>query len=167
MTGRFYTEPAFFREATQDDETMLSRMAKRTIATCYHHFLGPHKVIEVLQKGAIDEYLADSIIEDYCPILLLDGNPVGFAICRDINIDLIVIDYQHQRLGLGTQLLAQCEAELFQVYPAIAVQCFEPNEPANRFFRKNGWTETLTYRDEKIGIGTIVYQKYYQGRPAG
>jgi ribosomal protein S18 acetylase RimI-like enzyme len=119
MTGRLLTKPTFFREATRGDEAVLTPIAQRTIATCYHRFFGIHKVIDVLEYGALDEYVLENLGRNYCPILLLDGLPVGFAVCVDITIDLIVIDYHYHRLGLGTQLLAHCEAEMFQAYPEL------------------------------------------------
>jgi len=105
----------------------------------------------------------ENLEKNYCPILLLDRLPVGFAVCRDNTIDLIVVDYRHQRCGFGTQLLTHCESELFGAYPAIALRCFARNEQANRFFQKNGWIQTLAYRDKQIGVRTILYQKLWSG----
>lgn len=163
MTGRFQTNLTLFREATRGDEAALTPIAQRTIATCYHPFMGVSNVVEALEYEAINDYVLDNLSNNYCPILLLDQQPVGFAVCREITIDLIVIDYSYHGLGLGTQLLAHCEAEMFQAYPAIAAQCFEPDVPANRFFLKNGWTESLTYYDKKIDVKTIVFQKMWRG----
>ena len=161
MTGRFQISPTLFREATRRDEAELTRIAQQTIAACYRRFLGVKKVVDFLECGAINEYVVENLEKNYCPILMLDRLPVGFAVCLDNIIDLIIIDYRYHRRRFGTQLLAHCESELFQAYPAIASRCFEQNEQANRFFRKNSWTETLTYRNKQIGIRTILYQKLW------
>ena len=137
MTGRFQIGPTLFREATQQDEGALTLIAEQTIAT----------------------YVVENLDRHYCPILLTEQLPVGFAICRDNTIDLIVVDYRYHRSGFGTQLLVHCETEMFGAYPAIALHCFEHNEQANRFFRKNGWIETLRYRNKHSGVRTILYQK--------
>jgi ribosomal protein S18 acetylase RimI-like enzyme len=161
MTGRFNTRPTLFSEAAHGDEAVLTPIVQRTIATCFHPFLGVDKTIAVLDYDSVSGYIVENLGQNYCPILLLDGEPVGFAVCKDVTIDLIIIDYQYHRLGLGTKLLAHCESEMFQAYPAISLQCFEPNEQANRFFQKHGWTETLTYNDKQTGARTIVYQKLW------
>jgi len=154
--------PTYFREAKRGDEAVLTLLAQQTIATCYRRFLGVKKVVEFLECGSINEYVVENLEKNYCPILLLDRLPVGFAVCRDNTIDLIIVDYRYHRRGFGTQLLAHCESELFGAYPAIALSCFARNEHANRFFRKHGWTQTLAYRDKQIGVRTILYQKLWR-----
>ena len=161
MTGRLQTNPTLFREATRGDAAALALIAQRTIATCYRQFLGVKKVVEFLECGVVSEYVVENLEKNYCPILLLDRLPVGFAVCLENIIDLIIIDYRYHRRELGTQLLTHCESEMFQAYPAFTLQCFEKNEQANRFFLENGWIETLTYRNKQIGIRTILYQKLW------
>ena len=161
MTGRFQTNPTLFREATRGDAAALALIAQRTIATCYRQFLGVKKVVEFLECGVFSEYVVENLEKNYCPILLLDRLPVGFAVCLENIIDLIIIDYRYHRRGFGTQLLAHCESELFGAYPAIALRCFARNEHANRFFRKHGWIQTLAYRDKQISVRTILYQKLW------
>lgn len=136
MTGRLHVVPTYFREATRADEAALTLIAHHTIAA----------------------YVVENLEQNYCPMLLRDERPVGFAVCRENTIDLIVVDYAYHRCGFGTRLLAHCEKELLAFYPAIGLQCFEHNEQANRFFRKHGWMETLTFRD-RHGVRTILYQK--------
>jgi len=125
--------------------------------------LGVKKVVEFLECRSINEYVAENLEKNYCPILMLDRQPVGFAVCLDNTIDFIVVDYRYHRRGFGTQLLAHCESELFGAYPAIALRCFARNEQANRFFQKHGWIQTLAYRDKQIGVRTILYQKLWSG----
>lgn len=137
MTGRLHVAPTLFREATPRDVTALSRIAHQTIA----------------------EYVIENLETNYCPVLLRGSEPAGFAVCRDNTIDLIVIDYRLHRCGFGTRLLTHCEAELFGAYPAIGLQCFEHNEQANQFFRKNGWIATLAFRHRQAGVRMILYQK--------
>ncbi len=145
MTGRLHVAPTYFREATRADEAALTLIAHHTIA----------------------EYVVENLEQNYCPMLLRADRPVGFAVCRENTIDLIVIDYAHHRCGFGTRLLEHCEAELLAAYPAIGLQCLEHNEQANRFFRKHGWIETLTYRNRR-GARTILYQKLrdHEQKPA-
>jgi len=162
MTGRFHIKPTFFREAARKDGAALTLIAQKTIGACYRNFLGVEKLVEVLESGAINEYIMENLGNSYCPIQLLDREPIGFAICRENIIDWFIVDYRYHRRGIGAQLLAHCESEMFQAYPELALSCFEKYEPANRFFRKHGWTEVMTHRDEQIDLRTILYQKLWR-----
>ena len=137
MTGRYLVAPTYFREATRADEPALTLIAQQTIAA----------------------YVIENLEHNYCPMLLREQKPLGFAICRDSVIELIVVDYRYHRLGFGAKLLAHCEAEMFAAYPMLALQCLESNEQGNGFFRKHGWMETMTWRDPHSGERTILYQK--------
>lgn len=162
MTGRFHIKPTLFRDATREDRAALTLIAQKTIGACYRGFLGVEKLVEFLDSGAINEYVAQNLEKNYCPVQMLDREPVGFAICRDNIIDWFIVDYRYHQRGIGTQLLAHCESEMFQAYPEITVSCFEQYEPANRFFTKHGWTEVLTHRDQQLGVRTILYQKLWR-----
>jgi ribosomal protein S18 acetylase RimI-like enzyme len=166
MTGRFHIKPTFFRDATRQDGAALTLIAQKTIGACYRSFLGVEKLVEFLESGAINEYVAQNLEKNYCPIQMLDREPIGFAICRDNIIDWFIVDYRYHQRGIGAQLLAHCESEMFQAYPEITVSCFEQYEPANRFFIKHGWTEVLTRSDKQLGVRTILYQKLWRSSKA-
>lgn len=159
MTGRFHIKPTYFRDATREDGAALTLIAQKTIGACYRSILGVEKLVEFLESGAINEYIARNVERNYCPIQLLDRQPIGFAICRENIIEWFMVDYRYHQRGIGSQLLAHCESELFGAYPEIALTCFEQYEPATRFFRKHGWSEVLTHHDSQMNLGTILYQK--------
>lgn len=159
MTGRFQIKPTLFRAATRDDEATLTLIAQKTISACYRRFLGVDKVVELVESNAINRYVAANLSRHYCAVQMIERDTVGFAICQDNVIGMLMIDYRYHQRGLGTQLLAHCEAHMFETHAALGLRCFEQNEPANRFFVKHGWLETLTHHDKLIGARTIVYQK--------
>ena len=159
MTGRFQIKPTLFREATREDGAALTLIAQKTISACYRRFLGVDKIVELVESGAINQYIVANLKRHYCPVQLIEREPVGFAVCQENVIGMLMIDYRYHRRGLGTQLLAHCEAEMFQAYSALGLRCFEQNDVAKQFFHKHGWRETLTHHDKLIGARTIVYQK--------
>jgi len=164
MTGRFHIKPTYFRDATREDGAALTLIAQRTIGACYRSILGVEKLVEFLESGAIKAHITASLERNYCPIQMLDREPIGFAICRENLIDWFIVDHRYHQRGIGSQLLRHCESEVFQAYPEIALTSIEQFEPANRFFRKHGWKEVLTHHDSQLNVGTILYQKLWSDR---
>ena len=117
-------------------------MARHTIDMNYRSFIDDERV-DWFIFGPSDDYLRKHT--GNTKVLTIDGSIVGFAVCKEDLIDLIMIDHESHRRGLGSVLLAHCEMELFEHYDAIRLESFEGNTKANRFYRKNGWT--------RIGVG--------------
>ena len=146
------------RSATQEDLEALQSIARRTIAIAYGPILGEEKVDAFVLGGEADRYLEESLPE--CTVILADGQLAGMAVCKVNQIDLMMIDYDRHRQGLGTQLLQFCERRLFQRFDEIRLESFEPNEQANSFYRKNGWTEGESKPDRESGVNKIQFTKY-------
>jgi hypothetical protein len=45
----------------------------------------------------------------------------------------------------------------------LRLESFEANDPANAFYRRNGWLEVERYFDEEAGVGKIVFRKPVAG----
>ena len=84
---------------------------------------------------------------------------VGYAVCRDNLVDLMMIDHTAHRQGLGTALLEHVEAMLFQRYVELRLESFEDNENANALYRTNGWLEVGRRFDEASGVHKIVFRR--------
>jgi ribosomal protein S18 acetylase RimI-like enzyme len=127
------------------------------ILASYRPFLGDEAVDAFLGSGAVDRYVTENL--GRCTVLVRAGQVVGYAVCRDALIDLLLIDPGVQRQGLGTELLGHVEGTLFQSHGALRLESFEGNQPANAFHRKHGWREVGRYFDRDSGVGKIVFQK--------
>jgi Acetyltransferase (GNAT) domain len=65
---------------------------------------------------------------------------VGLIILDGPTLDLMIIDVDHQRRGLGRALLTQAEAMLFTRYEEIRLESFASNHTANAFYEACGWS---------------------------
>lgn len=92
-----------------------------------------------------------------CFILLLGESIVGFSVCKKNLIDLMMIDCNYHRKGLGTTLLRYMETELFKDYDELELESFENNHQANEFYRHNDWVESSRIQDS--GIHKILFRK--------
>ena len=97
------------RKALASDLGALVDLSRRTISASYRAFLGDVAVDAFLASGAADRYVQENI--GRCSVVLLEGEVVGYAVCQDNAIDLVMIDQAAHRQGLGTALLARCERE--------------------------------------------------------
>jgi ribosomal protein S18 acetylase RimI-like enzyme len=147
----------FVRTARPSDLDALCALARRTIRASYRVFLGDEKVDAFLGSGAADQYVASNM--DSCSVLVGDGEVVGFSVCHDNVIELMMIDPAFHRQGLGSLLLRHVEQALWHGHAELRLESFADNEPANAFYRKNGWREANSHFDEVSGVHKIVFHK--------
>jgi putative acetyltransferase len=145
------------RKALASDLGALIDLSRRTISASYRPFLGNEKVDAFLDSGSADRYVADNL--DSCSVLIREGAIVGFSVCRDNMIDLMMMDPAFHRQGLGSTLLRHVEQALLQKYAELRLESFADNENANAFYRKNGWREAGRHFDEVSGVHKIVFHK--------
>jgi len=145
------------REAWPSDGDALIALSRGTISASYRTFLGDDAVTAFVDSGAVERYVEENLAR--CSVILADGKVVGYAVCKGNRIDLMMIDRDHQRRGLGTELLAHCESMLFRGFDELLLESFEDNQPANGFYRKHGWVEADRYFDSGSGVRKIVFRK--------
>jgi len=136
---------ATVRPVEDADIAKVQEIAGRTIKACFPVFLG-----QELAFGYVDGGLSDAEIvlhREMLFVMVEDDRLVGFCIVVDDLIHLMMIDVVLHRLGLGSRMLAWCEAEIRRRGHAVArLETFTDNSQAVGFYRKNGWVETS--RDE-------------------
>src|SRR5262245_18796599 len=157
------------RPALVTDKDALIALSRRTISASYRCFLGDEVVDAFLGSGAADRYVAENL--DRCSVLVRDGEIVGYSVCRDNVIDLMMVDYTLHRQGLGTELLGRVEEALFQSFDELRLESFEDNVKANAFYLERGWREVARYPDNESGVNKILFRKMRllprePGRPA-
>jgi ribosomal protein S18 acetylase RimI-like enzyme len=145
------------RKASPADTEALIALSRRTIRASYQPFLGQKAVEAFIGSGAADQYVADHI--EHGTVLLIEGEIVGYAVCKGHRIDLMLIDPRWQRRGMGTRLLQHCEAALFQHYDALTLESFADNHIANTFYRKHSWETVTRYVDSESAIHKLVFRK--------
>lgn len=145
-----------FRKATDGDVETMQGIATHAIDMSYRSFFDDEAVDWYL-SGPSDDYLRENVGD--ATVATVDGAVVGFAVCRGDLIDLLVINHESQRRGLGSALLAHCESELFRRYDSITLESFEGNGKANGFYRKHGWVRTGAVPDTMSGARKWILEK--------
>jgi ribosomal protein S18 acetylase RimI-like enzyme len=143
------------RKANTADIKTLQEISRRTIKESYRSFLGEEAVTSYIDSGESDRYIEDNI--DNCSIIILNKTIVGFSVCKKNIIDLMMIDSNFHRKGLGSILLQSKEEKLFKEYSELELESFEKNDKANNFYVKNGWIEISRFHDS--GINKILFRK--------
>ena len=82
-------------------------LSRRTISASDRPFLGDEAVVSFLQSGSADGYVRENL--DRCCVLESEGRIVGYAVCQANLIDLMRIDLDFHRRGLGTERLRALE----------------------------------------------------------
>lgn len=150
------------RKAGESDIGVLQAISRRTISLNYRSFLGDEGVDGFIDSGAVDQYCRECI--GHCFVIVDEGVVLGFCVLKDNLIDLLMIDHEFHRRGLGTKLLMHCEEVLFASYDELKVESFELNSKANGCYEKNGWVAGAVYFDEEARVNKIVYSKKQSNR---
>lgn len=150
------------RRAAPADVDALIALSRRTIRASYTSFLGEEGVAAFIDSGACDQYIRDHV--GTSTVICLDGDVVGYSVCEDGRVDLMMIDHAAHRQGHGAALLAHMETTLFRTHDEITVKSFEGNANANAFYVKSGWSEARRFADEKDGIRYVEFRKRRPGQ---
>lgn len=148
------------RAATPEDVPALVALASRTILRCYPPFLGEEVARGFVESGVIERYVEGNVAN--CEVLVEEGEIVGLAIFLGKTIDLLLIDADRQRRGLGSRLLEHVEARLFDDWQELLLESFEGNAPAIAFYRRHGWTDAGRFLDEDSGRHKVRLRKVQQ-----
>lgn len=144
------------RKAVVEDLEVLMDISRRTIDAC-HRFLGDEAVDRFI-NGPSNEYVDENLTQT--EVIINDGQVVGYCVCKDNLIDLMMIDHNLHRRGYGTTLLEHCEQVLFKTHDELILESFEDNEQASSFYRKNSWFEAKRFLDsDGTGFRKILFRK--------
>lgn len=128
------------RPASGEDLDDLQALARRTIDTCYRAFLGDEVVDWFIGSGASDAHVKNHLERGVVHCLISqEGRIIGFSILDGPTIDLMMVDPDHHRRGLGRLLLQHAEAALLAQHSTIRLESFADNAAANSFYEACGW----------------------------
>ncbi|MFG3309869.1 GNAT family N-acetyltransferase [Streptomyces wuyuanensis] len=127
------------RPATGEDLGELQALARRTIDVCYRGFLGDEAVDWFIGSGASDAHVKSHLERGGVHCLVQDGRIAGFTILDGPTVDLMMVDPDHHRRGLGRVLLRHAEETLFARYSTIRLETFPDNARATSFYEACGW----------------------------
>ena len=146
-----------FRNAQASDLSTLQRIARGNIDTHYRSILGDEGVDQFINSGASDRYIESTI--GGCTVMHDGKDILGFAVCQDNLLALIMVDLATQGRGCGKALLRHCEQELLQHFEQIKLESFEGNTRANQFYERNGWSLSHRQQDDSSGVQKYIFLK--------
>ncbi|WP_291842788.1 GNAT family N-acetyltransferase [Maricaulis sp.] len=150
------------RPATLADADPMEALSARTIRVRYPRIIGAETVEAYIASGAIAAYYRENVAT--LTIAERNGVRVGACAIKPGRIDLMMVDLDHHRSGIGEILLAHGEAALFAAADHIGLDCFRDNDQARRFYAKHGWQDGRAFTDPDSGIAMIELTK---ARPVG
>ncbi|BCL18269.1 GNAT family N-acetyltransferase [Streptomyces tuirus] len=153
--------PPTIRPATGEDIDALQALARRTIDTCYRGFLGDEAVDWFIGSGASDAHVKSHLEQGGVHCLSQDGRIVGLSVLDGPTVDLMMVDPDHHRRGLGRLLLRHAEGTLLAQYSTIRLETFPDNARAKSFYEACGWV--LGDRLEGEGPAKVEYTKNRTG----
>jgi len=136
-------------------------LSKRTIRACYKSFLGDKPVEGYIGSGAVEKYYQDNLSR--CFVIEDEGGTGGVGAYKGATVDLMLIDADRHRQGLGRRLLDHLESLLFADSDELTLESFAQNDQANAFYRVRGWTQIDAYDDKETGIPMVLLGKEKTG----
>lgn len=147
------------RKANHEDLRVIQEIARGTIDKSYRSFLGDELVDWFLSSGESDKELEHQLVN--CDVLTVDTSIAAFTIYFDDLIHLMMVDAFLHRNGLGSELLAHTETQLFNsANTVIRVETFEGNQQAINFFQKNNWFIVRKEEDKENGFIRVFFEKH-------
>lgn len=154
---------ALLRPARTEDLPALQDLAQRTIDASYRPFLGDAAVDLFLGSGASAAHIADHLGRGNVHVLERGGRIAGLVILEGATLDLIMVDVDRHREGLGTLLLRGAEHLLLAGHELIRLETFEGNEPALSFYRARGWVVAERHEADGALPGRLVLHRRRTG----
>ncbi|GAB3697713.1 GNAT family N-acetyltransferase [Saccharopolyspora tripterygii] len=145
------------RPAVRRDLGGLQALARRTIDACYRGFLGDDAVNGFIGSGASDAHVTSHLERGGVHCLSQDDRVLGFSILDGPTVDLMMVDPDHHRRGLGRVLLQHAEEVLVAEHSTIRLETFAGNTSARSFYEACGWG--LGQRWEEAGLTKLEYVK--------
>ena len=156
---------SFIRPATSEDLPTLLAVLRCVIDRCYRPFLGDAAVEEYIGSGEADRELQQHFGD--CMVLEHNNRVAGFIVFFDDRVQLLVVDLERHRTGMGSQLLNYAERMLFaRGNEVIRLETFTGNQRAVKFFARRGWIESGRRKDERGQPERIQMEKGAPGPKA-
>lgn len=145
------------RPATLDDVETLTALSYKTIRVKYPDVIGADMVEGYIASGAVPHYYTER--NAFTRVAVADGEVIGACALRDNAVDLMMVNLEHHRGGVGSILLSEAESILFADHPEITLNSFRDNRQAIDFYTKHGWTMSEAFTDPDYGIAMVRMTK--------
>ncbi len=144
------------RPGQQADTPDVVNLSKRTLRVCYTPFLGKTSV-ETWIADVLDGYVRDHLDDSW--VATDKGTVCGYCVVTGRLLALLLVDVREQGRGIGTLLLRHSEKLVFRSHAEIWLESFVPNDRANAFYSKRGWSRGGRHLDAKSGVDVWKFSK--------
>ncbi len=151
------TKSLEIRVAKAADIPVLTELSHRTVLAKYPDVIGLDMVQGYVASGAVPAYYRERL--EHTRVALLEGRVVGCYAVKEDAIDLMMVDVDFHREGIGHALLDHAETRLFETYETLFLDSFSENEQAVSFYQKHGWSNVTQFKDPDYGISMVKLQK--------
>jgi GNAT superfamily N-acetyltransferase len=114
-------------------------------------------------EGYINSGDADAEIIRNLPRLVVadvEGCILGFVVCFDDLVHLLMTRLDRQRTGVGSHLLSHAEdAIAARGHKGARLETFAANTQARQFYEKAGWQEVRFGDVEGLGVPLVFLEK--------
>jgi GNAT superfamily N-acetyltransferase len=123
----------------------------------YPSVIGAEMVQGYVDSGAVPTYYRERLA--HIQVAVIQERIVGCYGLKGNAIDLMMVDVDFHRSGIGRALLFHAESRLFEQFEALSLESFSENEQAVAFYKKHGWTEVSRHIDPDYGIPMMKLAK--------
>ena len=146
------------RKAHENEISSIQAIAREVILARYPAFLGEEAVTAFIGSGQSDREFVEH--RDNLYVLAEGDRLIGFTICFDAFVHLMMIKLDVQGNGFGSHLLEWCEGVIGGKGHKIArLETFLSNAQAVNFYLKNGWSEVERDSEDAGAFARICFQK--------
>lgn len=146
------------RKARRDDIERIISMCKDSLAATYGDFMDEEAMRPWIAGTETDDYVRSRIAQML--VAEFSGRIAGVVSLDQQSVDLLWVDIDHRRQGIGRCLMERAERELASSgHSTGKLECFEPNRDAIAFYERLGWSIERKYLDETAGVNKVVMTK--------
>ena len=146
------------RKALAGEVPAIQAIAREVILTGYRGFLGDEAVTAFVASGQSDRELVEH--RDDLHVLTDGQRLLGFAVCFDDFVHLMMIRPDAQGRGHGGRLLKDCEALMRgRGHGRGRLETFAANGRAVRFYARNGWSEVRRDGEGSGAFARVWFEK--------
>ena len=144
------------RRFKQNDIDAIHKLLNDTIDKSYKDFY-PKEAIEYFKKHHNKDDILKDANDGYCIIALYNGIIVGVGILLGTNIRRVFIDWNYQKLGIGSRIMKKLEAKASK--DNIDEVDLSSSLPSKDFYLKHGY---INEGEKSIDVGNNEKLEYFE-----
>lgn len=151
------------RNAVREDLPALESLCRSSIGMIYGNILPPDILTEWIDGDIVRDTL-EAQWQEMTVAIVQEMNGMGEVLAGVMRIedgnrvDLLWVDPDHHRQGIGTALLHHAEKRIACAHPLAWLTVFRENTNARAFYARMHWIEVEHFMDE-MGVAVIRMEK--------